>query len=170
MNQRQYRAVTAFLRTTPLKQRAALAICKGLPILVFLLYCGGLVELVLALIGRGGGLSGLLKSMAKYLLMPLTGFCAVTLLRKHINAPRPYQKFDFVPLKPHSPGLSFPSRHTASAFLLAMACLRVNSILGVAAILAAVAVGATRVMAGLHYPRDVISGGIFAVTWGMIWL
>ena len=58
---------------------------------------------------------------------------------------------------------AFPSNHTVVAFSAAVALLLANRKLGWAALLAAVAMGASRVYVGVHYPHDVIVGALVGV-------
>ncbi|SNX66406.1 undecaprenyl-diphosphatase [Streptomyces sp. TLI_55] len=53
---------------------------------------------------------------------------------------------------------SFPSNHAAIAAAAAVALLFVSRRLGVAASVAAVAMAASRVWVGVHYPHDVVAG------------
>ena len=60
--------------------------------------------------------------------------------------------YDFHPIayKKLKPGQSFPSRHAASAFVIAVACLSMNTVLGVIMVILAVIVSASRVLSGMH--------------------
>jgi len=62
---------------------------------------------------------------------------------------------------------SFPSNHTILAFLFSLAILGANQILGIIFLCLSVLVGLSRIMAGLHYPSDVLAGIIVAIlsTW-----
>ena len=53
--------------------------------------------------------------------MPLAALILVTVLRHVFHAPRPYDQMNYYPLISHKPGNSFPSRHTASSVIIAMA-------------------------------------------------
>ncbi|WP_055591068.1 phosphatase PAP2 family protein [Streptacidiphilus griseoplanus] len=58
---------------------------------------------------------------------------------------------------------SFPSNHTVIAFAAAAALLVVHRRLGAVALLAAVAVGVSRVWIGVHYPHDALAGALVGV-------
>lgn len=55
-------------------------------------------------------------------LRPALCFLTVTVLRKILNFQRPYDVYDYVSLCDYHPGkgCSFPSRHTASAAIIAL--------------------------------------------------
>ena len=104
----------------------------------------------------------------KVLLIPATVFLLVTVLRKVINARRPYEVLDISPLifKEKS-GESFPSRHVASAFILMEAFWYISLPLGIFTGIAAVLIALIRLLAGIHFPRDVIAGALFSLVLGI---
>ncbi len=101
--------------------------------------------------------------------VPLGVFVTVTLIRKFIDAQRPYEKLGLEPLvKKDTKGLSFPSRHTASAAVIAMTFLFVNVPLGIIFLIAAALIAVSRVLAGVHFPRDVLAAFIYSVFMSVI--
>ena len=73
---------------------------------------------------------------------------------------------DVHPLISHSPDASFPSDHALAAFALAGALLRWQTSGGVIALALACAVSFARVVAGLHWPTDVIAGAFIGIVGG----
>lgn len=107
----------------------------------------------------------------KVLLVPAGTFAFVTLLRYVINAPRPYEVTGIVPIiKKDTVGLSFPSRHTSSVFIIAMAYLYVNAVLGFFMMIFAVLIGLSRIVFGVHFAKDVIAGALISIVIGIIFL
>lgn len=103
--------------------------------------------------------------------IPLIGFFAVSLLRFFIHRKRPYETLDFYPItykNKAKSGSSFPSRHTASAALIAMAIYAYMPILGWMMLFLAILVGISRVFSGMHYISDVVVGFAFGVIVGLI--
>lgn len=101
--------------------------------------------------------------------VPAAVLVLVSIVRTLINAPRPYEAFDIEPLVPtSSTGHSLPSRHVTSAFIIAYALGFVDTTWGIIACLAACLVAYTRVAAGVHFPRDVVAGALFALVCGFI--
>ena len=112
---------------------------------------------------------GLGKQVWIYLFIPASGFVILSLLRKKINAPRPYEIWEIVPLLDRdSPGKSMPSRHVFSATIISMACLHASLAVGVILLLLSAILGLVRVLGGVHYPKDVVVGYICALVWGVI--
>ena len=112
---------------------------------------------------------GLGKQVWIYLFIPASGFVILSLLRKKINAPRPYEIWEIVPLLDRdSPGQSMPSRHVFSATIISMACLHASLAVGVILLLLSAILGLVRVLGGVHYPKDVVVGYICALVWGVI--
>lgn len=112
---------------------------------------------------------GLGKQVWMYVFIPASGFVILSLLRKKINAPRPYEVWEIVPLLDRdSPGQSMPSRHVFSATIISMACLHASLIVGFILLNLSVFLGLVRVLGGVHYPKDVVVGYICALVWGVI--
>ena len=96
------------------------------------------------------------------------------LLKKNIKRPRPFVvrpnvHFHIVP----PDEFSFPSGHTAAAFLMAVLLSSAFPILTVPAILWACMVGFSRVFLGVHYPTDVLAGMLLGITSafvGVLWV
>ena len=109
------------------------------------------------------------KQVCVYVFIPASGFVILSLLRKKINAPRPYEKWDIKPLLDRdSPGQSMPSRHVFSATIISMACLHVSLSVGVILLVLSALLGLVRVLGGVHYPKDAVVGYICALVWGVI--
>lgn len=100
------------------------------------------------------------RRLAPYLCVPAAGVIFITVLRKLINRPRPYEALGFIPFLKYKEGKgqSFPSRHTASAFLICAACFYIFTWLGVITLVIAVFIALSRFVSGMHYPSDIISG------------
>lgn len=95
------------------------------------------------------------------------GFVLVSLVRKAIDAPRPYELYGFYEDKPKErEGRSFPSRHAYSAFSIATAAFSVHPLLGGAFILLASLMCASRVLLGIHFIRDVVCGALLGIIAG----
>ena len=95
------------------------------------------------------------------LIIPGAPFVAVSLLRRVINAPRPYEIYDIPDLKPgRHRGRSFPSRHAFSAFAIGTLVLGFLPVGGALLLLCGVLLSVARVLLGRHFPRDVIAGAI----------
>jgi membrane-associated phospholipid phosphatase len=60
----------------------------------------------------------------------------------------------------HDAGRSFPSRHVASGLAMASIGGREHRRLGLLMTTVAWLLGLSRVAAGLHYPSDVLAGGV----------
>ena len=112
---------------------------------------------------------GLGKQVGIYLFIPASGFVILSLLRKKINTPRPYEKWDIKPLLDRdSPGQSMPSRHVFSATIISMACLHASLTMGMICLTLSAFLGLVRVLGGVHYPKDVVVGYICGLVWGVI--
>ena len=109
------------------------------------------------------------KQVLMYVFIPASGFVILSFLRKKINAPRPYEVWEIIPLLDRdSPGQSMPSRHVFSATIISMACLHASLTMGMICLTLSAFLGLVRVLGGVHYPKDVVVGYICGLVWGVI--
>lgn len=100
---------------------------------------------------------------------PLCAFIIGSVLRKLINAQRPYERYEYNSLiKKNKAGESFPSRHAVSAFAIASACYVTSYIVGLIVLILATVVALIRYLTGVHYAKDVICGAVLGITVSMI--
>lgn len=134
---------------------------KWLPSGVFICYPAMLIAMLIT--------NGFHKSFLLMLCVPAGVLVLVTILRKLINRPRPYEKFSTPPLFTRDgKGESFPSRHTASAFIIAMSGFTINLWLGVILLAISAIIGCARVLSGVHYISDVLAGALLSVLIGTV--
>lgn len=114
------------------------------------------------------GITGDMR-VIRAVVVPAFVFLFVTVVRKGINAPRPYEKYPIKPIIPKSTkGKSCPSRHTACAFIIALAVLYVSVPLGICLLILSVFIGISRPVMGVHFPIDVTFAAVIAVVLGII--
>lgn len=149
MTKERYQAMEDWFRARPGVLRLLILAAKGLTALVYIIYVG--LELWL-LLNRDGRL-------LRCTLIPALVFLGGSALRSAINAPRPYEVFGMPPLaKKRTKGQSFPSRHVFCGSVIAAACLWVSLPLGVFAVAVVLLIAASRVLLGVHFPKDVLAG------------
>jgi len=105
------------------------------------------------------------------LLIPAVSFILVTVLRKRLDAKRPYQIYNYEPiLTKKKDGQSFPSRHVFSIFMIAMSVFVLNTMGGVLFLILGSLLALSRVLGGVHFPRDVIAGALMGIfPWIIYW-
>ncbi|WP_317051769.1 phosphatase PAP2 family protein [Clostridium neonatale] len=160
MTENQYREITHFFRKSKFRSEGIKILCKYSQILIIMLYMCTSIFLYLKID----------KRLILFLIIPALNLIFVSIFRKILNKPRPYDTYDYEPLVDYEKGKgqSFPSRHTASAFIIAMACLYLNHTYGFIVMFIAIIVGVTRVLAGVHYPTDVIGGAVISILFGVV--
>lgn len=105
----------------------------------------------------------------RMLLTPGISFMLLSVLRNHINAPRPYEVFQMEPIiAKDTQGKSFPSRHVFSVFVIATSLYHVSNQMGIFLMVIGVILAIVRVVGGVHFPRDVIAGGIIGILLGIL--
>ena len=96
-------------------------------------------------------------------------FVTVTVIGRIINAPRPYELYDFYGKKPkEKAGQSFPSRHVFSAFTVAGLAYTFSVWLTVALSVIGVCIAVSRVLLGMHFIRDVMAGALIGILSGIL--
>ncbi|MCM1524683.1 MAG: phosphatase PAP2 family protein [Ruminococcus sp.] len=111
---------------------------------------------------------GLSERLLRTVAVPASAFAAVTLIRKKINAPRPYEKYPIVPLvHKSSKGNSCPSRHSACAFIIALTCCYLDPAFGAVMLIIAASVAASRPVSGVHFPLDAVFGALLSSVIGV---
>lgn len=89
---------------------------------------------------------------------------AAGLVKILVNTARPFavQALEIVPLFVPGDPWGFPSGHTALFVALGIIAWFHDRTVGTLAIVAAVLIGVTRIMAGVHFPLDILGGAIIA--------
>lgn len=162
MKEDHYKFLSEYFTATKSRTNTLKALHDVLPAIMMLFYP---MQLVYLLITEG------FKSEAflKVALVPLTVLVLVTAMRYIINAKRPYEVFDYTPaVQKDTKGRSFPSRHTASAFIIAMAFLYLDTTLGIIMLCLSTLIGITRVLSGVHFIKDVIGGALISIVIGIL--
>lgn len=112
---------------------------------------------------------GFSQQVGIYLFIPASGFVILSLFRKKINHPRPYETWDIRPLlDKDSSGQSMPSRHVFSATIISMAYFHAWTLIGMILLICSGVLALVRVLGGVHYPKDVLVGYICGLLWGFL--
>lgn len=161
INRQRYAAVTDFFKNNKTANVILKIIYKYLPLLVFVFYPIGIVWVFFKQS----------EIFFQFVLVPLGVFLMVTAIRKLINEQRPYEKYGIEPVFfKDTKGKSMPSRHTASAFIISMAMLKINMYLGIIYLAVSFVIMISRVLAGVHYIRDVVVGALLSIVIGFLFL
>jgi undecaprenyl-diphosphatase len=121
---------------------------------------------VLALVGGRRGRRAAVDGLASVVV---TSVVANAVVKPVAQRDRPDRVAVAVPSLRHADmptSRSFPSGHTASAFAFAVGASRDLPVLGLPLLVAAGAVGYSRVHTGVHFPLDVVAGGLLGAASG----
>lgn len=161
MNAEQYEALSRPFRAHPAALRVLKDVNDGLKYLCYVLYP---VLLVLLALHEPA-------ELLRAILTPAVLFVGLSAFRRLYDAPRPYEALEIDPLIHKSTkGRSFPSRHIFSIFMIAMCWLAYCVPMGVFLLICGVFMAAIRVIGGVHYPKDVITGALVAILGGIMGL
>ncbi|WP_198029082.1 phosphatase PAP2 family protein [Actinoplanes sp. N902-109] len=90
-------------------------------------------------------------------------FAAATAVSHLSSELRPFQSHHVHQLIAHDPGVSLPSDHATAAFTLAFGvCAFLHRGWGIVLLVAALAVGISRIWVGVHYPGDILAAVVIA--------
>lgn len=105
------------------------------------------------------------------LLVPGVSFAALTVLRRAVNAPRPYEVFGIAPaIRKDTLGKSFPSRHVFSIFVIGMTFLATCPLAwaGPLVLVMGVLLAVVRVISGVHFTKDVLAAAALGILCGAL--
>lgn len=160
MSKKRYMANKEWFQSHPKAYSVLKFLYKLLPMIMF-------VAVPVLLIVKA--FMGLDHDFLKMIYIPLGVLVGVTVLRKIVNKPRPYEKYETESvIKRDGKGQSFPSRHTASAFIIAMSAIPVSVPAAIALLIISAVIGLTRIFAGVHYIADVIMGALISLVTGFV--
>ena len=174
MTPERYQKILHWLNAHPTAKRLVILLNHWLPAVPFVCYPVLLVLLNLQWFQLlRGGLNqtalDFMQCIARAILVPGFVFLGGTLLRKKLNFPRPYEQPGFTPLvEKETHGQSFPSRHALSAAVLAAVWFSFYPAVGGVMVAVTVAICVLRVLAGVHFPRDVIAGALLGFSLGIV--
>jgi len=98
--------------------------------------------------------------LARAIIIPMDGFIIVTVLRRMVNRPRPYEKFETSSvIAKNTKGKSCPSRHVFSAAVIAMTFMTTPGMFtaGIIFLVCALGLAVIRVVSGVHFVSDVLA-------------
>ena len=154
-----YNKLTRSFQNKPTATRCLQVVNSLLTKIMYLIYPLMLIYLFCAQSNR----------LLAFILIPALSFVLVSVVRKLLNAPRPYEAWQINPLiKKDTKGQSMPSRHVFSATIISMAVLRLNPILGILFLVLSLVIAICRVIGGVHYPHDVAAGYLIGIICGLL--
>ena len=160
MNEQRYEKISSWFRQSEKRLTVFKIIYKIQPYVVIMGYA---FCVIYAFVEKDRNVIG------RIVLVPAVTFFVCTVFRKFLNRKRPYERMDIHPLiVKHKKGQSFPSRHTVSAVIIAMSAFYINKIFGIMMFAIALLVGVLRILAGVHYVKDVVAGIVMGVIFGVV--
>ncbi len=155
-----YMQVYNFIQAHPRLHKPVVFVNDVSPKIMMVLFYGLMPVLVVMLDFR----------VIAFAAFPLIELLTVTKFRDKIDRPRPFDVLDVTPLEEHSSGHSFPSLHCSSSFVITMALFYINPLLGTIGLTVSVLVALSRLLAGVHYPSDILAGIAIGVLFGLPYL
>ena len=153
--------IVNWIKSKPLRIKIVMMLNKSITTFVYAFY----PLLILYLVVQED------ERLLPLLLIPGVSFILVTVLRKRLDAKRPYQIYNYESiLTKKKDGQSFPSRHVFSIFMIAMSVFVLNTMGGVLFLILGCLLALSRVLGGVHFPHDVIAGALMGIfPWIIYW-
>ncbi|MGN1276368.1 MAG: phosphatase PAP2 family protein [Floccifex sp.] len=108
--------------------------------------------------------------LIKAICIPLISFILVSIVRKKINRPRPYEINNKTPIiKKDTKGQSMPSRHVFSSVIISMTILYIYPGFGIFLLILSAIEAFIRVIGGVHFISDVVAGYIIGILVGLLY-
>lgn len=105
------------------------------------------------------------KEISLVFFSGVSAWIVATIIKNLIVSPRPFILFDNVkPLFLHGAMESFPSGHATFFFAIALALFIKHKRMGVLYIFVALIISLARVIAGIHFPIDILGGAILGIS------
>ncbi|MCF0130902.1 MAG: phosphatase PAP2 family protein [Pseudobutyrivibrio sp.] len=163
MNPNTLNILVTYISNNRLLKKTVQTADKAITYITVLLYAGFLIYsfAVRDIVG--------VELFIKSALVPGISFTVVSLFRKIVSAPRPYEVYGFTPaINKDTVGKSFPSRHVFSIFMISMTYLQVSLMLAVIIGAVGLLLAVIRVVTGVHFIKDVIAGALIAFVFALI--
>lgn len=139
---------------------------------MFIVFCAKYLIVIIGLLALSYWLTLPRKQKTEVLIMgAITGIVAFILAKTGsamFTDPRPFVTDGVTPLFAYTADNGFPSDHTLLGMIITMAFLGVSRRWAVNLFVLTVIVGASRVVAGVHHPIDIVGGILFGALGGVV--
>ena len=159
MTRERYEKVMLFFGEREKLSRALGLFDRGITDVIVIVY---VIEIILSVYRSTSDLLAVV-------IVPGISFILVSVFRTGFNAQRPYEKYGIPSaLKKNTQGVSFPSRHVFSVFVIGMSAYYYVPALGLAVFLLGIIQAVIRVLGGVHFIRDVLAGALSGLLLGYV--
>ena len=172
MKKETYERITAPFRTNSKRAQTINVINKAITYAIYVAYPLLLIWLFFTEVDQGLIVDFMNNGLfIRALAVPLVSFVLLSVLRKALNAKRPYEVFGLDPNITKKTKLkALKSRQDISNFVIVMTILALlkSPVFGIIILIMGAFLAIIRVVSGVHFPRDVIAGMILGILSGVI--